>query len=249
MRNSYRRLVIELRNHNATSPSRILVKGKTVHNPLPAHPDVCPLDCKKDIEVQRTSFLTRHHADRGIGLFFCEGCPHLLFKASIVPTTSMKKASIEEGSRKASTNPTGSVASSVSIRGIAGFTRVDSKRTRVMKRSVSKRITIPKRWIRDTDLSMVNTHLIREDATGHSYILIELPSDSMRVSSCVGSDSHDKVLTEIARTRLLHGRHDLTCRNRKCGKLIEVGDSYHRAGYRGRKFYHSACWQNLFIEA
>jgi hypothetical protein len=93
MQNSYRHLVVDLRVERTTSQSRILVKGKVVPNKIPENPDVCPLDCKKKrdlrlkrdlrfIEPQRT-LLTRH---QNIGLFYCDGCPHLLFKSLIVPT-------------------------------------------------------------------------------------------------------------------------------------------------------------------
>jgi hypothetical protein len=86
MQNPYLHLVIELREER-TAQSRILVKGKVVPNKIPENPDVCPLDCKKNIEPQR-ALLTRHHADKRIGLFSCSGCPHLLFKSLIVPTPS-----------------------------------------------------------------------------------------------------------------------------------------------------------------
>lgn len=97
MQNSYRHLV-KLREEITMFQSRILVKGKVVPNKIPENPDVCPLDCKKNpnlrlkrdlrfIEPQRT-LVTRHHADKNLGLFSCDGCPHLLFKSLIVPTSS-----------------------------------------------------------------------------------------------------------------------------------------------------------------
>jgi hypothetical protein len=87
MQTPYRPLVVELRDERTTSQSRILVKGKVVPNKIPEDPDVCPLGCKKNIGPQR-ALLTRHHADKRIGLFYCDGCPHLLFKSLIVPTLS-----------------------------------------------------------------------------------------------------------------------------------------------------------------
>jgi hypothetical protein len=94
MQNSYRRLVVDLREERTTSQSRILVKGKVVPNKIPENPDVCPLDCKKDIEPQR-ALLTRHHADKNLGLFYCDGCPHLLFKSLIVSRLSKAPVSSE----------------------------------------------------------------------------------------------------------------------------------------------------------
>lgn len=41
----------------------------------------------------------------------------------------------------------------------------------------SKRITLPKKWIPKIDTQNVSMHLIKEDATNRSYIIIDLSSN------------------------------------------------------------------------
>jgi hypothetical protein len=126
MEDSYRRLVVRLREDRKTSWSKILIEGKTVHNPIPEHPDVCPFDCKKSPKVQVTHFLTRHHTDKSIGLFSCEGCPHLLFKTSIIPTDSLPLHSAETKTRV----PTHSKMPP--IEPIEDAVKVETKTTRIL---------------------------------------------------------------------------------------------------------------------
>jgi hypothetical protein len=107
MQNSYRHLVIELRETISQSStfSCFLIKGHPVPNKIPENPDVCPLECRKkrDLRLKRdlrfiepqTVLLTRHHADKRIGLFYCDGCPHLLFKSLIVSRLSKAPVSSE----------------------------------------------------------------------------------------------------------------------------------------------------------
>lgn len=154
MHKSYHRLIVQLRKRETTTSSQILVQGKTVHNPIPMHPDVCPINCRKSPTVQIAHLLTRHHADESIGLFDCEGCDHILFKAPIVPTNSMEPPSIEA---------------------TCGLIKVvDSKSVRVIARESSKRVTLPKEWIGKIEMGNLNMHLLK--ARGWSYILIEIPS-------------------------------------------------------------------------
>lgn len=61
-------------------------------------------------------------------------------------------------------------------RSLDGSVKVDSKSVRVLDCQASKGITLPKKWIPDIGMTNLNMHLIKEDASGRSYALIEIPS-------------------------------------------------------------------------
>lgn len=236
MQKSYRRLVVRLREDGATS-RKILVKGKSVHNPIPDHPDVCPFQCRKDPDVQVSHFLTRHHVEKNLALFSCEGCSHILFKALIIPTDSIAPhvSDIPSPSMTPDSIETTS-ESKTSLEDRLGFTKLHSTSITVLDRQASKRITIPKKWIPNIELTTLNTHLIKDDATGRSYMLIELPP----------MNKYDYMLSEQLYKTLLSRGCTLICR--KCEKPIEIGEVYHRSD-KGDKIYHKTCWDSLFIEA
>ena len=175
-------------------PRIIIEKGKTVHNPIPAHPDVCAFKCKQRPDVRVTHLITRHHSDKSVGLFYCEGCPPIIFKCSIVPTHSTRSPSTEA--------PTG-----------------------------------PKQSIAPTD-SMASPIAV-EDSLG----VVSQP----HVSTIEASDD-EKTLSKQLQTRFLNLGYCLTCP--KCKKPLALGDKYHktRSRYKSKRFYHSACWESLFIE-
>lgn len=173
MDKSYRHFVSRFQKDKVRSHSKILVRGKTVNNLIPEHPNVCPFDCKKSPDVQVSHFLTRHHADKSIGLFSCQGCPHLLFKAPIVPTRSLPPHSAET----MTIVPTHCKAPF--IEPIVDAVKVETKITRILDRRTSKRITLPKKWIPNIDSQNVSMHLIKGTETGRSFILIDFSLNNL----------------------------------------------------------------------
>lgn len=207
MQTPYRRLIVNLREEITASQSRILVKGKVVPNKIPENPDVCPFDCKKKrdrrfIEPQRT-LLTRHHADKRIGLFCCDGCPPLLFKSLIIP--------IHEAPNNMDLHENVKIEHAVD--------------NSIMLYSTETPSIVPIHSVMSVERKM--------EYKGPSPTAMN--KDFIMLTETLYKNFH---------TRGFHTRgFNLICC--RCSRTLEVGDLYHRAGARIKKFYCVACWQTL----
>jgi hypothetical protein len=225
MQNSYRHLVVELRGER-TSQSRILVKGKVVPNKIPENPDVCPLNCKKTFEPWKM-FLTRHHADKRIGLFYCYGCPHLLFKSLIVPThEAIDDAQLHENVKIEYVEDNSIVPHSTEaplIVPIHSMTPVSAEP--------------PMENIKEKIAPLITTSTVVDNKETR-VLEHEGPSPTAMNEDFI-------MLTETLYKHFHTRGFDLICR--RCGKPLEVGDLYHRTGASctHKKFYHKGCWEAL----
>jgi hypothetical protein len=234
MQTPYQRLVVNLREEITASQSRILVRGKVVPNKIPENPDVCPFDCKKKrglqkrdlrfIEPQRT-LLTRHHADNRIGLFSCDGCPHLLFKSLIVPThealddtqlhENVKIEYVEDNSIVPHSTESPLIVPIHSMAPVSSEPPMES-----IKEKIAPLITM------NMVLDNKETEVLEHEGHGPTAM-----------------NEDFKLLTETLYKHLHTRGFDLICW--RCDKPLEVGDLYHRAGNRIKKFYCEECWQTL----
>jgi hypothetical protein len=237
MQNSYRHLVIELREERAAE-SRILLKGKTVPNKIPENPDICPLDCKKTIKPHRM-LLTRHHTDKRLGLFYCDGCPHLIFKSLIVPRS---KAPV-------STEPLTQIdednAQKRSRRTRSKLTQKDTEkiwslmRTYQSKSAIAKMLGVNRSAIR---------RFLRKYPVPETFAIEQNVQDCSEVQTLNPTLTHEDYILLSEKSNAIFHTRGLNLNCPKCGKQIEVGNLYHgtQANGKSKKFYHKECWESLF---